>query len=46
MAQGALFIPLPIDQFQLTAPDNQTISDSPLYQNPYWPAVPDEGAEQ
>ena len=38
--------PLPIDQFQLTAPDNQTISDSPLYQNPYWPAVPDEGAEQ
>jgi len=38
--------PLPIRQFLLTAKDHATISESPLYQNPYWPTTPDEPAEQ
>jgi len=33
--------PLPIKQFMLTAPDGATVALSPLYQNPYWPTVPD-----
>lgn len=38
--------PLPVKQFLLTASDGSTIADSPLYQNPYWPTVADQGAEQ
>lgn len=38
--------PIMIKQFLLTAPDSQTIEDSPLYQNPYWPMVPDMSAEE
>lgn len=38
--------PLPIRQFLLTASDHATISESPLYQNPYWPTTPDSPAEQ
>lgn len=32
--------PLPIKQMMLTAPDGSTVSQSPLYQNPYWPDQP------
>lgn len=38
--------PIPIDQFLVTAPDGQTIEDSPLYQNPYWPTTADMPAEE
>ena len=38
--------PLPIRQFLLTATDHATISESTLYQNPYWPTTPDAPAEQ
>lgn len=32
--------PIPIYQMMLTAPDGQTVSQSPMYQNPYWPDEP------
>ena len=32
---GHYLYPIMIKQFQLTAPDGQTITDSPIYQNPY-----------
>lgn len=38
--------PLPLRQFLLTASDHKTISESPLYQNPYWPTTTDQPAEQ
>lgn len=38
--------PLPLQQFQLRAPDHKTISESTLYQNPYWPTEADQSAEQ
>ncbi len=38
--------PLPLRQFLLTADDHATIARSPLYQNPYWPTVTDQPAEQ
>ena len=38
--------PLPLKQFLLTADDHATIARSPLYQNPYWPTVTDQPAEQ
>lgn len=38
--------PLPIKQFLLTAADHASVDQSPLYQNPYWPTVADEPAEQ
>lgn len=38
--------PLMVKQFLLTASDGATISTSPLYQNPYWPIVADQPAEQ
>ena len=38
--------PLPLRQFLLTAPDHKTMSESPLYQNPYWPMETDQAAEQ
>ncbi len=38
--------PLPIQQFLLTAEDNESVSASPLYQNPYWPTVADQPATQ
>lgn len=38
--------PIMIKQFQLTAPDGQTIATSPLYQNPYWPTESDQPAEK
>lgn len=28
--------PLPLKEMQLSAPDRATLTDSPLYQNPYW----------
>ena len=37
---------LPIKQFMLTAPDGATITDSPLYQNPYWPTEVNAPAEK
>lgn len=45
-AMAHYLYPLPVKQFLLTAPDGATIADSPLYQNPYWPTVADEGAEK
>lgn len=34
--------PMPIKQMMLTSPDGSTVSDSPLYQNPYWPSEPNQ----
>lgn len=36
--------PIAIKHFLLTANDGQTISTSPIYQNPGWPTVANEGA--
>lgn len=33
--------PLPIYQMMLTSPDGNSVTDSPIYQNPYWPSEPD-----
>ena len=38
--------PLPIHEFELTAPDYKTLSESELYQNPYWPLEVDAPAEK
>lgn len=38
--------PIMVKQFMLTAPDNKTVENSPLYQNPYWPIEPDMPAEK
>lgn len=38
--------PLPLRQFILTASDHATPTESPLYQNPYWPLKADATAEQ
>lgn len=38
--------PIMIKQFLVTSEDGTTISTSPLYQNPYWPIVADQPAEQ
>lgn len=38
--------PLPIKEMQLTAPDHATVTDSPLYQNPYWGYETDKPAEK
>lgn len=37
--------PIMVKQFLITAPDNKTVENSPIYQNPYWPIVPDMPAE-
>ena len=29
--------PIMVKQFLITAPDNKTVENSPIYQNPYWP---------
>lgn len=38
--------PIMVKQFQLTAPDGQTVADSPIYQNPYWKTEADTPAER
>ncbi len=38
--------PLPLRQFLLTAPDHATMSESPMYQNPYWGLETDKTAAQ
>lgn len=38
--------PIMVKQFMITAPDNTTVGDSPIYQNPYWPIEADMPAEQ
>lgn len=38
--------PIMIKQFLLTSSDGSSIETSPLYQNPYWPTVADQPAEQ
>ena len=38
--------PIMVKQFLITAPDNKTVENSPIYQNPYWPIVPDMPAER
>ncbi len=38
--------PMPIREMQLTAPDRVTVSESSLYQNPYWPTITDMSAEE
>lgn len=38
--------PVPIKEMQLSAPDYKTVSESPLYQNPYWPTETDQPAEK
>lgn len=32
--------PIPIYQMMLTSPDGQSVANSPMYQNPYWPTEP------
>lgn len=36
--------PMPIKQMMLTSQDGSTVSESPLYQNPYWPSEPSKPA--
>jgi hypothetical protein len=38
--------PVATKHFQLTAADGQTIADSPIYQNPYWPTEASQPAER
>lgn len=38
--------PIRIDQFMITSPDGKTVENSPIYQNPYWPTLADQAAEQ
>lgn len=38
--------PMPIKEMMLTAPDYTTVSESSLYQNPYWPTETDKPAEK
>lgn len=38
--------PIAIKHFQITASDGSTISNSPIYQNPYWPVEADQPALQ
>lgn len=38
--------PIMVKQFQVTAPDGATVTDSPIYQNPYWPIAADQPAEK
>ncbi|MGK9118266.1 RagB/SusD family nutrient uptake outer membrane protein [Olivibacter jilunii] len=38
--------PIAINQFLLTASNGQTVSDSPIYQNPYWPTAADQPATE
>ncbi len=38
--------PIMVSQFQLTATSGADLSSSPIYQNPYWPVVADQPAEQ
>ena len=38
--------PLPIKEMQLAAPDHATVTESPLYQNPYWSYETDTPAEK
>lgn len=38
--------PIAIKEFQLTAPDGQSVANSPIYQNPYWPLTADQPALQ
>jgi hypothetical protein len=38
--------PIMLKQFLLTASDGKTISESPIYQNPYWPTTADSPAEK
>lgn len=38
--------PIMVKQFQVSATDGSTLSTSPLYQNPYWPAAADQPATE
>jgi hypothetical protein len=38
--------PVRIDQMMITAPNGKTVSDSPIYQNPYWPTEANNAALQ
>ena len=38
--------PIRVDQMMITAPDGKTVSDSPIYQNPYWPTEANNPALQ
>ena len=38
--------PMPIKQMLITSDDGQTVSTSPIYQNPYWPSAAGESAEK
>lgn len=41
---GHYLSPIMIKQIMLAAPDGKTVSESPLYQNPYWPLEADKPA--
>lgn len=38
--------PIAVKQLKLTAPDGETVADSPIYQNPHWPLEADKPAEK
>jgi len=38
--------PIRIDQFMITSPDGQSVANSPIYQNPYWPTEANQSAEK
>lgn len=38
--------PIAVQHFLITAPDGQTVEDSPIYQNPNWPIATGEGPIQ
>lgn len=38
--------PIMVNQFLVTSPDGATVTDSPIYQNPYWPLEADKPAEK
>lgn len=38
--------PIRIDQFMITSPDGQSVANSPIYQNPYWPTEENQSAEK
>ena len=38
--------PIAIKHFQVSSPDGATITNSPIYQNPYWPTTADMPAEK
>lgn len=39
-------VPIAVQHFQITAPDGQSVDQSPIYQNPGWPIVAGSGPQK